>query len=133
MSEKTKKEQTTSEELTTDDAVKSKKAKKPKLDPKVDLPKSKVDLTQEYMLGYILEKGTEEDKIWFGNLITNPDYQTKKTVNLKNSKKSETTVVDLAKIRPLFAERFFPSLNIKKDYNADRESYIDMVKRLCLG
>lgn len=108
------------------------KEKKQKLDPKVDLPKTKVDLTQEYMLGYVLEKGTAADRKWYGELITNPANQSTKKVNLKNSKQAETTVVNLQVVRQAFADRFFPSLNIKKDYSADKESYIDQVRRLCL-
>lgn len=102
------------------------KAKKVKLSgTRGDVPSSKTELTQAYMLEYVIAQHPE-DKKWFGQLIM--DNQKEMVNHLTGAKYMG---VDLAVVRAAFAEKYFPSLNVKKDYTKDKKSYLDMVKELC--
>lgn len=92
------------------------------LDAKTQDPKYLYHLTQKYMLDYVNARGTNEDVIWYCELV------------LKNKKKvkrgdKEFEVLDLTPVRKAFVERFFDD-NFGKA-NKKKDSYFDIVaKRL---
>lgn len=84
--------------------------KRQELDPKTEKPKQKSDLTKTYMLGYIKEHGTDEDKAWFKELVRNNKVMKKSALDGK-----EYPQLDLAPTRQAYCERFFPNL-LKTDW-----------------
>ncbi len=86
-------------------------------------PKYLYQLTQKYMLGYVKERGTKEDRIWYAKLgIENqiPITRAGKTFD----------VLDIKTVREKFADRFFDYLLDNSKKNTKKESYVDQLKKL---
>ena len=77
-----------------------------KLNPKTDIPSSKTQITKQFMLGYIKEKGTEADKAWFKKIAN--DYKIERTSKLDGKTYQD---IDIKPVRQAFCDRFFPQLN----------------------
>lgn len=83
-------------------------AKSKTLDPMNETPKAKKDLTKEFMLAYLAsDKATKEDVEWFKEIISKEENR-KTYENGLNGTTYED--FDLAKVRDLFAQRFYPNL-----------------------
>ncbi len=97
-------------------------AKKEELDVKKD-PKFLYQLTQNYMLGYVKERGTKEDRVWYAKL------------GLANQRKisragKDFEVLDIQKVREEFAKRFFPNLLDRKKNGTKKPTYKDELEAL---
>ena len=96
--------------------------KKPELNPKTDTPQSKSDITKNFMLGYIKEFGSAEDKEWFKKLVR--EHKVEKVSALDN--KPHNTL-DIVPVRTAFCERFFNNLNKTK---TKADDWFDEVENL---
>lgn len=73
-----------------------------------ETPKAKKELTKEFMLAFLASpKATKEDVEWYKEII-NKEENRKTYENGLNGTTYED--FDLAKVRDLFAERFYPNL-----------------------
>lgn len=96
------------------------KAKKKPRDLK-NPPETLRECSKDFMLLYVKEKGTDEDKQWFktlclSNIITRENKGTQK----------KTQDIDIAVVRRAFCERF----DEFKDLLPHEESFIDILKKL---
>ncbi len=97
-------------------------AKKEELSVKEN-PKYLYQLTQKYMLDYVRERGTKEDRIWYAKLGI--DNQ----VSVTRAGKT-FDVLDVKTVREKFAERFFNYLLDKNNKNTKKPSYVEQLKQL---
>lgn len=91
------------------------------LNPLTDTPTNKVDITKPFMLAYMREVASPEDREWFKKIVAQPAYQ-KEYINKLNGK--PYTDIDIPKVRKEFVNRFFPQLNAKKEKN---KTFIDSI------
>ena len=91
------------------------------LNPLTDTPTNKVEITKPFMLAYMRQVATEEDKAWFKKIVADANNQ-KEYVNKLNGQ--PYTDIDIPKVRKLFTDRFFPQLNAKIEKN---KSFIDSI------
>lgn len=89
-----------------------------KLNAKTENPANKRDITKAYMLDFIDYRGTDEDKEWFLAIIKDKANYKDYNDNFHGGKRND---IDLAKVREMFVERFFPNLRTKKE----KKSYLD--------
>ena len=91
------------------------------LNPLIDTPSNKVEITKPFMLAYMREVATAEDKEWFKKIVADKNNQ-KEYLNKLNG----TTYIDIdiPKVRKEFISRFFPQLNAKKEKN---KTFIDSI------
>lgn len=91
------------------------------LNPLTDTPSNKVEITKPFMLAYMREVATAEDKEWFKKIVADEKNQ-KEYLNKLNG----TTYIDIdiPKVRKLFIDRFYPQLNAKKEKN---KTFIDSI------
>ena len=86
-------------------------------------PKFLYQLTQNYMLGYVKERGTKEDRIWYAKLgLANQKEVTRAGKTF--------TVLDIQKVREEFAGRFFSNLLERKKNGTKKPTYMDELKAL---
>ena len=98
------------------------KNKRVELNPLTDVPTSRSDLSLTFMLGYVKEKGTKEDKDWYIKLVEKNIEN--KVCHLPQAKGKKTPTPNIAVIREEFCKRFFPQfVSTKKN-----QSYLDLVK-----
>ena len=97
------------------------------LNPLTDTPSNKVEITKPFMLAYMREVATAEDKEWFKKIVADKNNQ-KEYLNKLNG----TTYIDIdiPKVRKEFISRFFPQLNAKKEKN---KTFIDSILDLQAG
>ena len=91
------------------------------LNPLTDTPTNKVEITKPFMLAYMRQVASEDDKAWFKKIVADANNQ-KEYVNKLNGQ--PYTDIDIPKVRKLFTDRFFPQLNAKKEKN---KSFIDSI------
>lgn len=97
---------------------------KTKLDPRTDKPKNKLEITKPFMEDYMKLVATPEDIEWFKEVVSNPENHKE----YKNSLNNTTfTDIDIAKVRDLFAKRFFPYIGKKKK---EKITFIDSIMSL---
>lgn len=86
-------------------------------DLKLNPPSKKTDLTKDNMLKYIKTYGSDDDKLWFVNLMkNNKQYK-------KNNLTGEVVEgYDLSKIREEFAKKFFPSISKEAKDSSKKKS-----------
>lgn len=84
------------------------------LNPLTDKPTNKVEVTKPFMLAYMRQVASEQDKAWFKEIVSNPENQKEYTNQLNGT---PYTDIDIPKVRKAFIDRFFPQLNAKKDKN----------------
>ena len=94
------------------------------VDLKANPPKAIPNLTQDAMLYYIENYGTNEDIDWYVELCI--ESKTEK----KNNKGELVEGLDISKVRKEFAKRFFPSLLEEKKAKSKPQSYMDKVLAL---
>ena len=94
------------------------------VDLKQTPPTAIPNLTQDAMLYYIDNYGTDEDCDWYIKLCV--ANQIKK----QNNKGETIEGLDISKIRKAFAQRFFPSLLQEKKTKSKSQSYMDKVLAL---
>lgn len=96
------------------------------LNPMTDTPADKTDITKSFMLAYMkCEKATREDKIWFNEIVFNPENQKEYSNQLNGTKYMD---IDIPKVRQLFCERFYPQLVAKKVGRPFLEEVKDLLK-----
>lgn len=81
-----------------------------KLNKVDDIPESKTQLTQKWMMDYLKEKASNEDKQYFISFLENADNKVKRTNNLTNT---EYETIDIKKFREEFCKKYFSKLNEK--------------------
>jgi len=91
------------------------------LNPLTDTPMNKVEVTKPFMLAYMREKSTDEDKAWFKKIVSDKKYQ-KEYVNRLNGQ--PYIDIDIPEVRKEFIKRFFPQLNARKEKN---KTFIDSI------
>ena len=91
------------------------------LNPLTDTPSNKVEVTKPFMLAYMRQVASAEDKAWFKKIVANPDNQKEYTNQLNGTPYMD---IDIPKVRKAFIDRFFPQLNAKKDKN---KTFIDSI------
>lgn len=77
---------------------------KNELNPLTETPKSKLDITKNFMFGYVKNKGAEDMK-WFKSIVE-PNIIEKKA---PNSQKVIRTY-DVKPVRDEFCKKYFPNL-----------------------
>ncbi len=95
---------------------------KSNLNPATDTPSTLTEITQDFMLGYIKAKATEEEKQWFKKLCN--DNIKKKKNNLTGQ---EVDTVDIKVVRHEFALKYFPNLIKTKKKGS---TFLDLVNEL---
>lgn len=95
-------------------------AEKKELDAKTQDPQYKNQLTQNYMLDYVLARGTKKDQIWYYKLV----LDSKKPIKRGDK---EFVVLDVQSVRKAFAEKFFPDLGKAKP---KKVNYFDKIEAL---
>lgn len=103
---------------------KEKKEKKKALNPQFDKPSTKTDITKNFMLGYIKAVAPQDAK-WFKQLCK--EHIVKRDNHLT---KKQYEDIDVKFVRNAFVEKYFPALNIKKDYNENKKSFLDLIDEL---
>lgn len=91
------------------------------LNPLTDKPTNKVEVTKPFMLAYMRQVASEQDKAWFKEIVSNPENQKEYTNQLNGTPYMD---IDIPKVRKAFIDRFFPQLNAKKDKN---KTFIDSI------
>ena len=91
------------------------------LNPLPDKPENKVEVTKPFMLAYMREVATDDDKAWFKKIVSNEKYQ-KEYVNRLNGQ--PYIDIDIPEVRKEFIKRFFPQLNARKEKN---KTFIDSI------
>lgn len=91
------------------------------LNPLTDKPTNKVEVTKPFMLAYMRQVASEQDKVWFKEIVSNPENQKEYTNQLNGTPYMD---IDIPKVRKAFIDRFFPQLNAKKDKN---KTFIDSI------
>ena len=94
------------------------------LNPLTEKPSNKTEVTKPFMLAYMRQVASEEDKAWFKNIVGNPDNHKEYTNKLNGEKYMD---IDIPKVRKEFINRFFPQLNAKKEKN---KTFIDSIMEL---
>lgn len=89
-----------------------------------DQPQNKTEVTKPFMLAYMKQRATPEDKEWFKKIISNPENQKMYRNRLTNE---DYLDIDIPKVRLAFCERFYPNLVAKKPKN---KSFIDTIMDL---
>ncbi len=96
--------------------------KTPELNPLTDIPTKKIQVSKQFMLGYIKAHGTDEDKEWFKKLVRD-----NKVMKVSSLDHKEHKTLDIAPVREAFCERFFENVG-KKPTKAD--DWFDEVESL---
>lgn len=91
------------------------------LNPLTDTPTNKVEITKPFMLAYMRQVASEEDKAWFKKIVADVNNH-KEYINKLNGQ--PYTDIDVPKVRKFFTDRFYPQLNAKKEKN---KSFIDSI------
>lgn len=98
-------------------------------DLKLNPPEKKTELTKDNMLKFIKDYGSEEDKKWFVELMTNNKQKKKNNLTGK-----VVDGYDLPKIREAFAQKFFPEISKKaksaRKKTTKKASFEDELKAL---
>jgi len=94
------------------------------LNPLTEKPTNKTEVTKPFMLAYMRQVASEEDKAWFKSIVGNTAYHKEYTNKLNGEKYMD---IDIPKVRKQFIDRFFPQLNAKKEKN---KTFIDSIMEL---
>lgn len=86
---------------------------KKELNPLTDTPKNKLDITKNFMYGFVKSKGNEEMK-WFAEVVSKHIIEKK----APNSQKGVRTY-DVKPVRDEFCKKYFP--NLIKSSKAEEE------------
>ena len=94
------------------------------LNPLTEKPSNKTEVTKPFMLAYMRQVASEEDKAWFKKIVGNTENHKEYTNKLNGEKYMD---IDIPKVRKEFINRFFPQLNAKKEKN---KTFIDSIMEL---
>ena len=107
--------------------VKTRK-KYPKLETLDQIPEAKSQLTFNWMVAYVSEKGTEKQREQILKVIE--EHQVERATKFKNRKNKNYESTDMKILRKEFCDMFFPSLNEKS--NVSSKSQLDRAREMLL-